>query len=96
MCPSCSRSYWFGCLCGLDVLFLLGEDFTFSGSMSVLRAVRLQSSFCFYDVLLEYSASLFGWEMLPPAVLDRFDPFYSSWKGFHNLGFQKAVAEIPC
>lgn len=42
----------------------------------------------FYDALLEYSAS--------PVGLDRFDPFYSSWKGFHDAGFQKALAETAC
>ena len=80
MFPNCNRSYWFGCVYGLDVLFLLGESFAFSGSMSVLRAVRLQFSLCFYDVLLEYTASLFRREMLPPARPDSFDPFYSSGK----------------
>lgn len=83
------------CLIGLDVYvvhmlsFFWEKTFAFSDSTSVLRAARLQFSLRFCDVLLQYLASLFGKEMLPPAGPDRFDPFYSSRKDSMIQAFKR-------
>lgn len=86
MFSNCNWPYGFGCVCCPDALFW---EKTSLFPVPCLSSELVGCSFhWFYDALHGYSAS--------PVGLDRFDPFYSSWKGFHDAGFQEAVAETAC